>query len=971
MNRILTENSILNKLKELTFSTSTQEIYVLLNNLDKKEKGNILEHYLEFLYKGQGWIVKINNITNYDFGADLLLIHPDTNEITNIVQIKNHIKPLDITKTRNEIRRFEDESRKEYKCNNFILIALNGYSTRSYNIYSQFSCRLESWSYIEELIRNYNIQHKKPLIELNNYNNMAYNNALALLEKHDKACVVQATGTGKSYIIAKLLCELHCVQKLVLAPTIFILNQIKNIIPWTQENTIFMTYSEALELTKKENLNLNLTILILDEFHRAGAKEWSKAVNEIINTFKNIKIFGTTATHFRYLEGRDMAAELFESKIANNLELSDAIAKKILPPPVYVAAIYNLETVTNNFINKINATELIESEKNYNIENLKRFLIDFEKANGIPHILKKYINVSNNKFIVFCEDKNHLLQSEWLVKSWFQKTNIYKRIETVSVYYDNPNNEENLQYFKDASQKETLYLLFSINQLSEGVHMDDLAGVMLLRSTKSPNLYMQQIGRAFNTNNKNSPIIFDFVNNYESISSKFIDAINSSIITENIQRTKAELSPINIEFLIEDYTVEVQQLFKTIEENLYPKWHNQFLRLLKYKNKFGHCLVPITYSENPTLANWVNVQRTAYNKNQLSQSRIDKLDEIGFVWNPHDHNWFIMYNDLILFKLQYGHCLVPDGYNEHPKLSNWIRVQRSSYKKGTLDDEKFKMLNNIEFVWDVLEHNWNVMYLKLITAMENINIVKLNPFIKFSNEDINKWMKNQRTYYRGQKLSPDKITKLNNIGFVWDILETQWMFMYNELKDYKNKTGSIQIPKESQSHPNRPKLYNWIMVQRGSWKKGTLSEEQIDLLNQLGFLFNPYEEYWFSSYAKLVTYYNCYGDTLVPKNSESDSELAAWVGTQRSLFKLGKLSPHKIRLLNKINFIWNVNDYLWDMKYEEYKKFITEFGLFKVPRGGEYHSLAMWVKKQKAKIKNGFLDDDKLLRLKAIGFVIN
>lgn len=40
--------------------------------------------------------------------------------------------------------------------------------------------------------------------------------------------------------------------------------------------------------------------------------------------------------------------------------------------------------------------------------------------------------------------------------------------------------------------------------LNEGIHVDDVDGVILLRPTVSPIIYLQQIGRALSAGNKTS-----------------------------------------------------------------------------------------------------------------------------------------------------------------------------------------------------------------------------------------------------------------------------------------------------------------------------------------------------------------------------------------------------------------------------------------------------------------------------------
>ena len=61
-----------------------------------------------------------------------------------------------------------------------------------------------------------------------------------------------------------------------------------------------------------------------------------------------------------------------------------------------------------------------------------------------------------------------------------------------------------------------------------------------------------------------------------------------------------------------------------------------------FKSEFEHCNVPSKYSADPSLGNWCDKMRCAYNqkiqqghttpKKNLTQDRIEGLEEIGFKW---------------------------------------------------------------------------------------------------------------------------------------------------------------------------------------------------------------------------------------------------------------------------------------------------------------------------------------------------
>jgi hypothetical protein len=75
------------------------------------------------------------------------------------------------------------------------------------------------------------------------------------------------------------------------------------------------------------------------------------------------------------------------------------------------------------------------------------------------------------------------------------------------------------------------------------------------------------------------------------------------------------------------------------------QWQEQFEALLKYKQQFGHCNVPHTYEHDLALSRWVKRQRCQYKlkldgkRTSMSSERQQKLDELGFVWDPRTALW--------------------------------------------------------------------------------------------------------------------------------------------------------------------------------------------------------------------------------------------------------------------------------------------------------------------------------------------
>jgi hypothetical protein len=62
-------------------------------------------------------------------------------------------------------------------------------------------------------------------------------------------------------------------------------------------------------------------------------------------------------------------------------------------------------------------------------------------------------------------------------------------------------------------------------------------------------------------------------------------------------------------------------------------WRQQYEKLLEYKRKKGHCMVPQTkYKDDKSLGVWVMHQRARHANNKMPPDRKELLDALDFVW---------------------------------------------------------------------------------------------------------------------------------------------------------------------------------------------------------------------------------------------------------------------------------------------------------------------------------------------------
>lgn len=285
----------------------------------------------------------------------------------------------------------------------------------------------------------------KVALRLFEHNEKAYRAAVRMMEQYGKAAIVHPTGTGKSYIAFKLIEDNPEKVVIWLSPSKYIfktqLESLKRNDPdFPLANIHFYTYAKLMCCTQAQLDEIaaqKSAYIIFDEFHRAGAECWGESTVALLKLCPDAKFLGLTATNIRYLDNnRDMAEELFDSRVASNMTLGEAVVMGILPAPKYVTTVYQYQKALAKYQARV--------------DNLR--------TPGIQDVNQKYLDAL----------RRALEQADGLDK----------------VFAD----------FK-TDTGDRLKLLFCIDMLNEGVHVEGISGVILFRPTISPIIYKQQIAR--------------------------------------------------------------------------------------------------------------------------------------------------------------------------------------------------------------------------------------------------------------------------------------------------------------------------------------------------------------------------------------------------------------------------------------------------------------------------------------------
>ena len=375
------------------------------------------------------------------------------------------------------------------------------------------------------------IKNGQQELELQEHQQDAYTAVQKTYEQGNRAAVVIPTGCGKSFIALKLMEDNRDKNILFLAPTIAIKNQMYNYIakyivgeePTSERpakkiaeehfpNLEIRLYQTLLKVSDEDMEKYHADIIIMDELHRTGAEKWGEKVNTLLEKNPNAKILGLTATPER-MDEQNVIDKLFEGNISYELTLVEALRRRILKSPKYVKCDYALGEYIEGLNEAINSCsdEKTKKELQEKVEQMRRIV---EEAEEIPQLFKNNIQKKDGKYIIFCKDKEHMELLKSKVSEWFGE--IDSEPEIYSVYSGNTErkNSKTIKEFEE-SKSEHLKLLFSIDMLNEGVHIEGVSGVIMARPTDSRIVYLQQLGRALSSDpSGEQTIIFDLVNNY-------------------------------------------------------------------------------------------------------------------------------------------------------------------------------------------------------------------------------------------------------------------------------------------------------------------------------------------------------------------------------------------------------------------------------------------------------------------------
>ncbi|MBE6124463.1 MAG: hypothetical protein E7184_02895 [Erysipelotrichaceae bacterium] len=384
--------------------------------------------------------------------------------------------------------------------------------------------------------------------------------------------------------------------------------------------------------------------------------------------------------------------------------------------------------------------------------------------------------------------------------------------------------------------------------------------------------------------------------------------------------------------------------------------------------------------EGYKLGRWIRKQREAYRDKEkgvpsdyaITLPQIDMLNSIGMIWRLKEANewtqnpdkWALKYQLCQSYYDKYGHLYMnkgfktKDGVNYDSKGENlftWLETQKKIHRKypeggKTLPLEYIQLLEKLDIDWDKTEldtaslynlkqwqHKYELAsaYFKEFGDLNIPNNFKTKDGVNYDEDGINlgSWVKIQRNRERGttkslKPLSVKEKEKLEKIGMIWDSTpnaekvavksELAWKNGYEHASKYYRENGNLNV-KYDYANSDNFKLGAWIINQRVKYKKGLLTEEQIEKLLEIGMVWEAERQKarskvsWNEAYQLACNYRDYYNHLDIPvgfKTNDGVNEVAdgfdlgLWIEGQRRSHDNYGLTDNRIVSLKTIGMVF-------------------------------------------------------------------
>lgn len=331
----------------------------------------------------------------------------------------------------------------------------------------------------------------------------------------DKALLISATGTGKTYASAFAARELEFKRVLFLVHRNQIVKQaLKSyrkvfggqvsmgmVTGKYQDYDADFVFATIQTLSKTDILSQynkeHWDLIIIDEAHHSSADSYKK----IMDYFKPKLWLGMTATPDKrddHLGDRNIY-EIFNHQIAYEIRLQNAMEENLLCPFHYFG-LTDLEIIAD-----------VGKSSEEKVENFRYLTSDERVLNVMKQAEFFGYSGERVKGLIFCSriDEARELSIKFNEKGWRTLVLSGGDSETVRATA--------IERLAGEEKEDALDYIISVDIFSEGVDVPEINQVIMLRPTESPIIFIQQLGRGLRkAEGKEYVVVIDFIGNYRN-----------------------------------------------------------------------------------------------------------------------------------------------------------------------------------------------------------------------------------------------------------------------------------------------------------------------------------------------------------------------------------------------------------------------------------------------------------------------
>ncbi len=444
-------------------------------------------------------------------------------------------------------------------------------------------------------------------------------------EDKDKALVISATGTGKTYLAAfdvkqfapqRMLFIVHREQILKKACESF-----QRIIGFRDGEACVYKSGEDIKnkryvfatiqtLSREDHLSRFapewFDYILIDEVHKAGAESYKKVMNYFTPQF----LLGMTATPER-TDGQNIY-ELFDYNVAYEIRLQEALDNNLLCPFLYYG-VTDIEVDGELINDSTDFSNLTSSDRvDHILEKINYYGHDGEKVHGL----------------MFCSSKKEAYKLSELLNA--------RGLRTVALTGDDEQDRRE-EAVNQLESGELDYIL-TVDIFNEGIDIPCVNQVVMLRNTQSSIIFIQQLGRGLRKHpSKRHVTIIDFIGNYKN---NYLIPValfgDNTMDKDNYRRDVRESLLIRGITTVNFEEVARKRIFESITTTTLESMKNLRDSFVSLQNRLGrvpylydyvenNSIEPLTFFKNAQFRDYSDViNKFADEKDHVKLSKVEK-----------------------------------------------------------------------------------------------------------------------------------------------------------------------------------------------------------------------------------------------------------------------------------------------------------------------------------------------------------